>query len=100
MGDEMNQVAQTIIDQLGGAGKLTAMTGAHSFLDLNDGVQFQFKGSRKANCMIVKLDPSDTYAVEFWRTGKNMKCVLGIVNVYAEDLKPLFERTTGLYLSL
>jgi hypothetical protein len=96
----MNKIAQTIIDQLGGAGKLSAMVSAHNFLDLNDGVQFQFKGSRKANCLIVKLDSNDTYAVEFWKTGKNLKCVLGIVNVYAEDLKPLFEQTTGLYLSL
>jgi hypothetical protein len=100
MGDEMNQVAQTIIDQLGGAGKLTAMTGAHSFLAMESGVQFKFKGSKQANCIIVKLNPSDTYTVEFWRTGRTAKHVLGITSAYAEDLKPLFEQTTGLYLSL
>jgi hypothetical protein len=96
----MNQIAQTIIDQLDGAGRLTAMTGAHSFLAMSAGIQFKFKGSQKANCMIVKLNPSDTYTVEFWRTGRAAKHVLGVTSVYAEDLKPLFEQTTGLYLSL
>lgn len=96
-------VANTILDQMGGTGRLTAMVGANAFVGSDNSVSFRFKARAKngANAFRVVLDPSDTYTVEF------MSCRAGKVtskfksrDIYAEDLIPLFERETGLYLSL
>lgn len=54
-----------------------------------------------ANFIKITLDPSDTYTVEFWyRRGASMTYKGKFSDQYAEDLKPLFERETALYLSL
>ena len=65
---------------------------------------FTFKGSRKVNYVIITLMPSDTYSVQF-RRGMTMRWhddapIAEYHDIYAEQLKPLFERVTGLYLSL
>jgi hypothetical protein len=96
-------VASTILRQMGGIQRIAMMTGAVQFVTMNDGVQFKFKGSRKANCVRVTLDPSDTYTVEFYRItkrGLDVKTVKTLTGCYCDMLKPLFEETTGLYLSL
>lgn len=105
-------IANTILDQMGGLNRLRAMVGADQALALESGVQFAFKGCRKANKCVVRLDPSDTYTVEFWacrpvkfnsRTGAmtgGAKKVSECSGVYADSLKRVFESETGLYLSL
>jgi hypothetical protein len=104
--DERKRVATTIIRQMGGFGKLKAMVGANSFTILNSGVRFRFKGSRKANCCIVKLDyGQDLYTFELWKIGTartNFKAtkVYSLDGCYFDMLKPEFESFTGLYLSL
>lgn len=96
-------VANTILSQMGGAGRLAAMTGAKHFAGSENKVSFQFKGSRKANAVSVELEPSDTYRVKFFKINAR-KLDLAVVNevegVYHDQLVPIFERTTGLYLSL
>lgn len=96
-------VALTIIQQMGGFGKLSAMVSANSFLYSDTSVSFQFKGCRKAKKCIIKLLPDDTYQMELGKL--NMK-TLEWESLYKEDglywdmLKPVFESETGLYLSL
>ncbi len=101
--DERTQIAQTIIDQLGGLGKISAMVGANNFLIEEAGISFQFKGCRKAKKCIIDLLPSDLYRM---RLGKLNRKTLDFDILHEEEglywdmLKPEFERATGLDLSL
>lgn len=100
-----NQVAETILRQMGGTRRLMMMTGAKNFVSFKGesespygsglgGVSFQFP---KGKVVRITLDPSDTYTVEFGTTrGYNKK----FKGIYAGQLQDLFERETGLYLKL
>jgi hypothetical protein len=94
-------VASTILQQMGGWNKIRAMTGAHTLLDHGKGVSFKFKAGRKANYVKITLDPDDTYTMEIGKTrGMNYRKIYKESGLYWDMLKPEFERTTGLYLSL
>jgi len=105
-------VANTIIKQMGGLGKMSAMVSANGlvFGTEENGdcfVQFSFKGSRKINKCKVILNWDDTYTMEFWKISLRAKnpanmCVKksDASGLYWDMLKPEFERVTGLYLSL
>lgn len=97
--------ASTLIKQLGGMGKLVAMVGAKDVMRTerngHPALSFKFKGSTKANYVIITLDPSDTYTLQFGKIVKyDLKPTGEFHGVYAAQLKPTFERFTGLYLSL
>jgi len=103
-------IANTILAQMGGLNRLRTMVGADQALALESGVQFAFKGCRKANKCVVKLEADDTYTVEFWacrpvkfstRTGAmsgGAVKVSEVSDVYADSLVQVFEGATGLYL--
>lgn len=96
-------VANTILSQMGGTSRLSAMIGANSFVGSDNSVAFRFKAraSNGSNAFRVTLDPSDTYTIEFLSLrGSSRKVKETLSDVYAEDLKPIFEKKTGLYLSL
>jgi len=100
---EREQIAKTIIAQMGGTGKLSAMVNGRQYLILEAGVQFTFSGKRGMNKCVVKLTPADTYDMEFWYiNARTAKCVkkAEFKGVYNDMLIDLFETTTGLYLSL
>lgn len=99
------EAAETLIQQLGGMGKLRAMVGASDFVRTSrngyPALTFRFKGSRSLNVVTITLDPSDTYSLAFGRIVKyDVKPGPTFSDVYAEQLRPTFERATGLYLSL
>ncbi|MGF1673166.1 MAG: hypothetical protein ACFCUV_05680 [Rivularia sp. (in: cyanobacteria)] len=102
--DEINQqIAGTILQQLGGKGKLSLMIGAWNINVENNGVSFRFKGSQIANYLKIVLDPSDTYNLEFVQ----INSAKGICEekekysmIYCDQLINTFEEYTGLYLSL
>ena len=108
------QVAQTILRQMGGAGRIVAMTGAKNFVSYKaegdseygrgrGGISFKFPrpGKGKPNFVRITLTEMDTYQVEFGSIhGHNYKVIAEYDDVYASQLKPLFEKETGLYLSL
>jgi len=103
------QVANTIIRQMGGAGKLKAMVGMRGALALDNtedgGLQFSFRGSRRANkCRIVYHAWPDLYTVQLWKISPTAKrepqMVFELEDVYNDMLKRTFEQETGLYLSL
>ena len=100
------EIANTIIQQMGGR-KLCAMVGAKNFtygtIDYNGFEQpymlFQFSLSRKYKyCRIIYNQGSDTYNFQVLNNKAVVK--FDLADVYAEDLIPLFEEKTGLYLSL
>lgn len=99
----LNQTLTTIVEQLGGAGKLEAMTGAYNFTARDENtLQFNFKASKKANKIIIEYLPGeDLYNVTFFLI-RNLKfsIVAEYKSIYNHQLIPLFEKTTGLYLSL
>jgi hypothetical protein len=100
-----NTVATTILAQLGGAGRLSAMIGAYNFMSDGPALIFKFRAqaSKGIKAIKVTLDPSDTYTVRFWRIGNrglNVQQVAEHSDVYADNLKTVIEYETGLRLSL
>ena len=101
--DESMDVAKTILAQMGGGGKIMAMTGAKQFVTYKDGVSFKFpnRKSSKGNYVKVTLRPDDTYDMTFSRLVKyDAKPVKTYKGVQAADLKRIFQHQTGLRLSL
>jgi len=111
--NQQMEIANTIIRQMGGAGRLGAMIGAKNFLALNSGVRFDFKMNTKMNRCEIELNSMDLYDVKFYKnckiTGnektikamdkkiaKSQKVVEASEGIYNEMLKPIFESTTGL----
>lgn len=100
------QQASDTIAALGGMGKLRAMVGADNFIrgyetDGTPALSFKFKGSKTANYARIALDPSDTYTLRLFKIrGYEAKPVYEASDLYAENLRPAFERATGLHLSL
>lgn len=107
-----NQVAQTIISQLGG-GRFAMMTGAKQFVSFfkgdNPSVRFRVPGNltkNGINMVQISLNGSDLYDVEFLkvRNSKTKGVVMTSVemhnDIYCDMLVDLFETSTGLYTHL
>lgn len=91
---------ETIARQIFGRGG-RSMIAAHNLLNHGNALSFKFKGSRKFTYCKITLLTDDTYKVEIGRIRKyELVGVQTTEGVYADQLRPLFERTTGLYLSL
>lgn len=89
-------IGQTIANQIGN--RAFVMMGARSLVTLEDGLQFKIgRNPKKITTIVVRLDPNDTYTVEFWR---GMRLAKDIDFVYADDLEHVIEDNTGLYLRL
>lgn len=99
-------VSAVILQQLGGAGKVNAMLGRPTLLygTGTEGPYLSVKFAsphRGPNYCKITLRGDDTYKVDFAKVGKSgIKPAGSYTGIYAEQLKPLFERVTGLYLSL
>lgn len=92
-------VANQILNQLGG-NKFIAMTGATCYSDGNTLVS-KFKGSKVANIMYVTLNENDLYDVQICKfKGLDVNVISETLNVYAEMLKSIFEKETGLRASI
>ena len=108
------QVARTILEQLGGQAKLRMMTGAKHFASYSPagenkcgegcgGVSFRFpkpqhKGS--PNYCKVILNQLDTYDVTFGVIRKyEYTETKTLNNIYCDQLIETFESATGLYLT-
>jgi len=98
--DDGGIVANTILQQLGGAGRLRVMTSAYNFRDLGNGLSFKIKNQR-ANYIKINLTSMDLYDVEVGRIrGNTYKVVQEADGLYFDQLKPFIEKATGMYLSL
>jgi len=105
---ENQQIANVILHQMGGMNRIRVMTGAKDFIAIDRGVQFAIgKNDAGINKVIIKLNGDDLYDVEFGASRLNSKTFEYTWTVkdrtegaYADMLKPLFERATGMYLSM
>jgi hypothetical protein len=95
------QTVATIIHQQIGR-KALLMLGAKNVVSIENGLQFNIRGSQKANKIVVVLDlASDTYTVSFWMCrGVKFRQVSEHDGIYVDGLHRLIERETGLYTSL
>ena len=102
----MNDTAATILAQLSPQGSrgLKIMLGATLPGDTPNSVTLRFKGSRTLNHAEISLNGRDTYDMTLGRTGPDgpdgpdgkYSKVSHHPDLYAEDLRPAFERATGL----
>lgn len=92
--------AAIILNQLGGS-KFIAMVGAHGILNLGNGLQLKFRGSKRANVVRIELNANDLYTLRFFKQ-KGLDCpeLEGYTMVHAESLTTIFTRVTGLHVSL
>lgn len=103
--EERLQISKEIYRQLGGH-KFAVMTGLTNLVAIDNGIQFNFKGCRKYNKCVIKLNAMDTYDMFFYRCSK-----LGYKKeeftpkyeanmVYDDMLTNIFKEQTGLNTSL
>jgi len=92
------EIATTIYEQFGGK-YAQAFIGMYNILSINNGIRFQFKGSRKTNLLTIVLTPMDTYTMTFYKIEKNgCKQIEIIENAYCDDIQQYFCDFTGLRL--
>lgn len=105
-------IATTILEQLGGGGRLKAMCGASGFTAVGNGdgkiqggVYFRLPGGGGfckdgINFVQINLTWSDVYTVTFSRIrGSKITEVAKLEDVYCDMLMDIFEKYTGLYLT-
>lgn len=94
------QVARTILEQLGGPGframigmKLPAVSSANGV-----GFAFKAKARNRINAVRITLTPMDTYTVEFLHASAHMppRIVTTREDIYCDSLVDVFESVTGL----
>lgn len=99
---QANNIAATIVKQLGGGRKLQMMIGLKQLINEPLGVTLVFPKPKHAgavNRVRITLNGMDLYDMEFIRTrGSSQKIVKEFNDVYAEDLRDRFEDGTGLYI--
>ena len=99
------QIANEILRQLGGTGRLKAMINANAFVAIHEGQGLQFwcmKGNRVINMVQIVLNGRDLYDVKFMkRRGFNEPTVVAIENdVYVDGLAAAFWEHAGLAIRL
>jgi hypothetical protein len=98
--------ADIILKQLGGGRRLGIMIGAKNFTSMNGGKSLAFnfpnRMRSKPNAVVITLTPKDLYDIEFRRVSLKAapKTLKTYRDVYVDQLMDLFEKETGLYLTL
>lgn len=95
-------IAETILNQIGGARRLSMMCGCKNFVATGEGLQFAVgTNEKRVNRCVVTLGADDLYSVQFGRYSMR-KLTFDVLaqhdGVYADQLRALFERETGMYL--
>jgi len=94
------RVAEIILSQIGGMGRVKMMTGAYNFVALKNGVSFRIK-NRGANFVKITLNGSDLYDVEIGRFfNSKYKIVKTFDDVYFDQLYEVLYAGTGMYFKL
>lgn len=92
--------AKEILNQLGG-NMFIAMTGATCYADGANTLVVRFKGSRLANTVYITLNSLDLYDVIFRKITTTKHGIVKEYNgIYNDQLRKIFEDTTGLLTSL
>lgn len=94
--------ATEILNQLGGKRFIT-MTGAKDFVYGENGIQFRIGtgAKNKINKVVIKINNSDTYDMEFWRVkGVDTFKIAEHQHVYADMVREFFTFETGFFTTL
>ena len=96
------EIASTIMNQLGGSNRLNAMIGLKDVYAVENGLSFKMKcKGAKVNYVKIVLNSLDLYDMELGKIhGNSYKVIKSIENVYCDQMKEIIEKTSGLYLSL
>lgn len=98
------EVARTTLRQMGGVRRLQLMIGASHFVYSDDGtLKFRFDLCERANVVEVSLTPDDLYNVTFKKIDTKTLEELPVKRypgIFCEDLIPVFETYTKLYLRI
>lgn len=97
------EIAQTIVDQMGGMKAFRVMLGAKPVAITDDdgqhGMKFKWPSRHpsKGNTMVVTLDEgADTYVVKFYNVNRaGAKLIVTMDDVYCDDLIRIFEEQTS-----
>ena len=94
------EIATTIISQFGRS--FPQMVGLKDAVAIDRGVQFGIaKADQGINKVVITLNAMDTYDLHFWRiTNKTTKEIVGVGDIYNDQLGGVFENITGLYTHL
>ena len=97
----MSSFADIVLEQLGGRQTLNTMLGIKSLGVLESTktltIKFRAAGREGVNTIVIRLDPSDTYTLQFWKCrGLQTKLLMECSDVFAEDLISTCEGVTGL----
>ena len=94
------EIATTIISQFGRS--FPQMVGLRNVVAIERGVQFSHaKGQQGINKVVITLNGMDTYDLSFWKiTNKTSKEIVGVGDIYNDQLGGVFENITGLYTHL
>ena len=102
----MTTTTKTLLNQMGGASKISAMTGAQIMADTAAATLVLKKqaGAKKITHLKVSYNEgTDLYDLQgFKYNRKTLQCpeVMSLSGIYAEDLKRTCEELTGLYFTL
>lgn len=92
----MNQIAQTIYEQIGG-NKCMAMVGGHTLAYDTKAFMFRFKMCKQCNHCTITLNDKDLYDVKFIKIwGTKIKQYTNFADVYFDQLEDVFTQVTGL----
>ena len=96
-----DEVARTILYQLGGH-RFVQMTGAKNLVGSDDSLSFKIgSNAEKITHVRVTLTPAGDYTLEFLKIrGTMIKPLHTAEHVYADNLPRVFERHTGMGVSL
>ena len=99
----MTQIESTVFAQIGGVRAMVMIGGTvqigHGKPELQ--VKFKARATGGINYLKIALQGDDTYTVTLSRvTIKGESVKLNLTGVYADQLVEIFERHTGLYLSV
>ena len=95
------EVAQTILNQLGG-NRFIVMTGAKNFVAGDYTLTFRIpKAKQSINMVKIYLNGLDLYDVTFYRVrGVDVKEIKKVDGLYFDMLQETFTEVTGLYTNL
>jgi hypothetical protein len=87
---------QIILQQLGGATSLNALTGAKNFLLIKNGLSFHVP-NRRVNRIRITVSAKDLYDIEFQRYFRSkLTTVSTSTNIGVENLKSTMRDATGI----
>lgn len=98
----MNEIAENIVQQLGGLALLRLMLGTRQVTFNDRGIRFDIRGCAKINYVQIEYDAGmDLYQMKFFRVSAS-KASLTLVSecddLYADQLCDIIESKTGLFL--